>query len=84
MVLACYQADLAELWSILHIRTNGTYSDIKYLVPKKDFASFEKFASTESLADKKRTEEQALQVQISLPSRLQSMRTSCALHGLHL
>ena len=64
MVLALYQADLAELWSVLHIRNNGTYSDIKYLVHKSDFASFGKFASTESLANKKRTEEQALKVRV--------------------
>ena len=62
MVLAFYQADLAELWSVLPISHNGMYSDIKYLVPKSDFASFKKFSRTESLADKGRTEEQALTV----------------------
>ena len=62
MVLGFYQADLAEQWSVLHIGANGTYSDIKYLVPKSDSASFKRFANPESLADKRRTEEQALEV----------------------
>lgn len=47
---------------------NGNFADIKYLVSKSEFASFEKFASAESLVDKRRTEEHTLQVRIHSPS----------------